>query len=76
MKYIKSKFARMMLSALKKTQHTTSRKWKKVPIQDFTENGSIDWTKPIADIDQQLYRKYGLDEDDIGFIENTAQSMG
>ena len=75
LQYLKTKFARMMLSALKKTQHTTAAKWKRVPIQDFTLEGTIDWTQTVADIDQQLYRKYGLTQEEIDFIESTAQSM-
>ena len=66
--------ARMMLSALK-TQHTTAAKWKRVPIQDFALEGTIDWTQTVADIDQQLYEKYGLTQEEIDFIESTAQPM-
>lgn len=55
MKYIKSKFARALLGILKITQDNTGSRWKMVPNQDFTPNSDIDWTKPISEIDQQLY---------------------
>lgn len=75
LKYIKSKFARCMLGILKITQHNPPEKWKYVPLQDFTENSDIDWSKSIPEIDQQLYKKYGLDENEIEFIETHVKPM-
>ena len=60
LKYIKTKFARALLGVLKVTQHNSPDKWKYVPLQDFTSTSDIDWSKTIPDIDQQLYKKYGL----------------
>ncbi|MBQ3334361.1 MAG: Eco57I restriction-modification methylase domain-containing protein [Eubacteriaceae bacterium] len=74
-KYLKTKFLRCMLSVLKKTQDITPYKWKYVPLQDFTSNSDIDWSKTIHDIDLQLYRKYGLDETEIDFIETHVKEM-
>ena len=65
-----------MLGTLKITQdNTTSEIWKNVPLQDFTSNSDIDWSQSIADIDQQLYKKYGLSESEIAFIEEKVQAM-
>lgn len=74
-KYICSKFARTMLGVLKVTQHNSPEKWEYVPLQDFSENSDIDWSKPIADIDQQLYKKYGLTQEEIDFIEKNVVPM-
>jgi beta-N-acetylglucosaminidase len=52
---------------LKVTQDITARVWEFVPLQDFTSASDIDWTQTIANIDQQLYRKYGLSQDEIEF---------
>jgi hypothetical protein len=75
LKYIKTKFARTMLGILKITQDNTKSKWAKVPLQDFTLNSDIDWTKSIPEIDQQLYTKYGLSQDEIDFIEEKVKTM-
>ncbi|WP_401001098.1 Eco57I restriction-modification methylase domain-containing protein [Agromyces sp. GXQ0307] len=75
LKYVKSKFARAMLGILKVTQHTAAHTWRYVPNQDFTSDSDIDWTKPISEIDQQLYAKYGLDADEIAFIEDKVKPM-
>ena len=75
LKYIKSKFLRAMLSVLKVTQMTNKDVWKYVPLQDFTSHSDIDWSKSIAEIDQQLYRKYGLTADEINFIETHVKEM-
>jgi hypothetical protein len=47
----------------------------KVPLQDFTPQSDINWTKPIPEIDKQLYSKYGLDEKEIAFIEEKVTPM-
>lgn len=75
LKYTKSKFMRALVSVLKTTQDITPDKWKYVPLQDFTENSDIDWSKSIHEIDLQLYRKYGLDEKEIEFIESHVKEM-
>ena len=75
LKYIKSKFARTMLGILKTTQDITPEKLKYVPLQDFTANSDIDWTKSISEIDQQLYQKYGLTQEEIDFIESHVKEM-
>ena len=74
-KYIKTKFARCMLGVNKVTQHNPKSTWKDVPLQDFTANSDIDWSKSIPEIDQQLYAKYGLDEEEITFIESHVKEM-
>jgi hypothetical protein len=75
LKYIKSKFARTMLGILKITQDNPRDKWTKVPLQDFTNKSDIDWSESIADIDKQLYKKYGLDQKEIDFIETHVKPM-
>ena len=45
------------------------------PLQDFTENSDIDWSKSISEIDQQLYKKYNLTEEEIAFIETHVREM-
>ena len=74
-RYTKTKFARAMLSVLKVTQDNTPGKWEYVPLQDFTPASDIDWTRPIPEIDQQLYAKYGLDRKEIDFIESHVKEM-
>lgn len=68
-KYIMTKFCRCMLSILRVTADITPFKWQYVPLQDFSENSDINWTKTISNIDLQLYKKYGLSHDEIDFIE-------
>lgn len=75
LKYIKTRFARTLLSVLKTTQDITPEKFKYVPLQDFTENSDIDWSKPVSEIDQQLYAKYGLTQEEIDFIETHVKEM-
>ncbi|WP_328230335.1 hypothetical protein [Weissella cibaria] len=64
-----------MLGTLKITQENTKKTWKNVPMQDFTQNSDIDWNQTISEIDRQLYKKYGLNETEIEFIEEKVTAM-
>jgi len=75
LKYVKSKFARIMLGILKITQVNAKFTWSKVPLQDFTKKSDIDWTKSVAEIDKMLYGKYDLDQEEIDFIETHVKAM-
>lgn len=75
LKYVKSKFARCLLGTLKATQHNPKDTWANVPMQDFTANSDIDWSKSIEEIDIQLYAKYNLSKDEIVFIESMIKPM-
>lgn len=76
LKYIKTKFARVMLGTLKITQNNKTKEvWKNVPLQNFMSTSDIDWSQSIAEVDQQLYKKYGLSEEEIQFIESKVKEM-
>ena len=74
-KYIKGKFVRAMLGVLKITQDNKKATWGYVPWQDFTSSSDIDWSMSVAEIDAQLYAKYGLSEEEIAFIEEKVRAM-
>lgn len=74
-KYISSKFLRTLLGVLKVTQNGNKPVWKYIPIQDFSSVSDIDWTKSIKEIDQQLYKKYDLSNEEINFIETNVKEM-
>jgi hypothetical protein len=73
--FVKTKFARVMLGILKATQDNSKNVWQFVPVQDFTPNSDIDWSKPIPEIDQQLYKKYQLSAEEVAFIESMIKPM-
>ena len=76
LKYIKTKFARTMLGVRKVTQgNKNTYVWGLVPLQNFTPQSDIDWSKSVVEIDQQLYRKYDLDKQEIDFIEEKVREM-
>ena len=75
LKYIQTKFARTLLGTLKVTQDNPKETWSNIPLQDFTTNSDIDWSKSVAEIDKQLYAKYNLSDKEIAFIEKMINSM-
>ena len=46
-----------------------------VPLQDCTSSSDIDWSQPISNIDQQLYKKYNLTDEEIVYIESAIKPM-
>lgn len=63
--YIKTRFFRYLVSIKKKTQNGPRGVYQFVPIQDFNE----EWT------DEKLYKKYGLTQEEIDFIESMIKPM-
>lgn len=63
--YMKTKLFRFLVLLMKNTQHATSKVYQLVPLQDF----SHPWT------DEMLYKKYGLTEEEIAFIESMIRPM-
>tara|TARA_B100000963_G_C22635495_1_gene677348 strand:+ start:1245 stop:5216 length:3972 start_codon:yes stop_codon:yes gene_type:complete len=75
LKYLKTKFTRTLLGVLKVTQHNLPSTWMKIPLQDFTTSSDIEWSKSVAEIDEQLFLKYKLDNTEIEFIHNMIKPM-
>ncbi len=65
MSYIRTRFFRFLVLLNKPTQDATSKVYTLVPIQDFSKP----WT------DEKLYKKYGLTNDEIAFIESMIRPM-
>ncbi len=74
-KYIKTKFLRYIVGILKVSQNVYQNVYQFVPLQDFTEKSDIDWSKSVTEIDQQLYKKYNLSDEEITFIESMIKPM-
>ncbi len=73
--FIKTKFTRFLISLTLSSMHITKDNFQFVPMQDFSSNLDIDWSKPIPEIDKQLYKKYGLTQEEIDFIESMIRPM-
>lgn len=63
--YIKTRFFRFFVLLNKPTQHATKKVYQFVPMQNFDE----EWT------DEKLYKKYGLEPEEIAFIESMVRPM-
>lgn len=74
-KYLRSKFARFLHSLAKTSHHATAKTYQFVPLQDFSDESDIDWSKSIAEIDQQLYAKYKFSKDEIDYVESKIKPM-
>lgn len=63
--YLRTRFFRFLVSLRKITQHATRSTYTWIPMQDFSEP----WT------DEKLYKKYGLTDDEIAFVESMIRPM-
>lgn len=73
--YINTSFFKVLLYFGRGTMQVSQEVFRFVPLQDFTSNSDIDWSKSIEEIDKQLYAKYNLSEDEIDFIEKMIKPM-
>ena len=72
-KYMNTKFLRFMISILKASQNVCQNVYQFVPLQDFTNKSDIDWSKSLADIDKQLFDKYGLSDEERKYINEKIE---
>ena len=63
--YIQTKLFRFLVMLKKSSQHAAAQVYSFVPVQDF----SHPWT------DEMLYKKYGLTDEEIAFIESMIRPM-
>lgn len=63
--YVITKFFRFLMLQALTSIHITKDSFQFVPIQDFSKS----WT------DEKLYKKYGLTEDEMAFIESMVRPM-
>ena len=63
--YLHSKFVRFLILQTMSGIDLSKERFMFVPMQDFTQS----WT------DEKLYKKYGLDEKEIEFIESMIRPM-
>ena len=63
--YVKTKFLRFLLLQALTSIHITKDSFQFVPMQDFSKP----WT------DEELYKKYGLTQEEIDFIESMIKPM-
>jgi site-specific DNA-methyltransferase (adenine-specific) len=63
--YMKTLFFRFFVSQFMYSHHITKESYRFVPVQDFTES----WT------DEKLYKKYGITEEEQGFIDTLIRPM-
>ena len=73
--YLRTRFVRFLVSLRKSTQHATRDVYAFVPLQDFTSKSDIDWSRPVSEIDAQLYAKYGITKPEQKFIESMIKPM-
>jgi site-specific DNA-methyltransferase (adenine-specific) len=63
--YVRTKFFRFLVLQKKNTQNAAKGVYEFVPLQDFSKP----WT------DEELYKKYGLTDEEIQFIESMIRPM-
>lgn len=74
-KFFDTNFFKILIFFGRGTMQVSRDVFRFIPMQDFTANSDIDWSKSVAEIDQQLYAKYKLSDKEIAFIESMIKPM-
>ncbi|WP_455100204.1 Eco57I restriction-modification methylase domain-containing protein [Parvimonas micra] len=74
-KYLTTKFVRFLHRQAKASQDASSKTYKFIPIENFTNESDIDWSKSINEIDEQLFNKYGLSIEEREHIKSSIKDM-
>lgn len=74
-KYFNTKFVRFLHKQAKASQDASSKTYRFIPMQKFNSDSEIDWTKSIDRIDNQLFDKYNLSDEEREHINNSIKNM-
>ena len=74
-KYLHTKFVRVLVSAVKISQACPNRCYQFVPIQDFSSKSEIDWSKSVDEIDEFLFKKFNFSKDDIEYTKASISKL-
>lgn len=69
MRYLNTRFVRYIVDSCTSQLNITQDNFRFVPIQNWTDNSDIDWSKSVQEIDEYLYKKYNLSDDEIAKIK-------
>lgn len=75
-KYLRTRFFRALVLAIKITQSAPNKVYHFVPNLDYTSSSTIDWSKDPKDIEKQLYDFYGISKEQIEYINSMIKEMG
>ena len=73
--YLSTTFARYLLLQAVSSINITRERFVFVPLQDFSDKASIDWSRPVAELDAQLFAQCGLSEEECDEIKSTISPM-
>ena len=73
--YMHTTFVRYLLQQAFTTMNISRDRFVFVPLQDFSTSSDIDWTKSVAELDEQLFAKYGLTAEERAEITSTISPM-
>ncbi|HFI0001084.1 TPA: Eco57I restriction-modification methylase domain-containing protein [Streptococcus suis] len=74
-KYITTKFVRFLHKQAKASQDASSKTYKFIPLQNFKNTSDINWETSIEKIDEQLFDKYNLSEEEQKYIKRDIMQM-
>lgn len=73
-KYINTRFFRFLVYCLSDTLcGLGSYRVSIVPLQDFTDKSDINWQQSVDEVDEQLFKKYKLSDDEVAYIKKTIK---
>lgn len=74
-KYLRTKLARFLILQTLSGMNISIDNFAFLPEQDFTDGSKINWSNSVASINEQLYKKYDLSQNEINCIESTIKQM-
>lgn len=69
-RFMQTHFINYLVGLRKATHNCTRDAYRFVPMQRFNKDSDIDFSLDVSKIDEQLYRKYNLSQDEIDYIEH------
>ena len=75
LKYLKTRFVRFLVMITLTAVNLSKLVFFNVPMQNFSDDSDIDWSRNVTDIENQLYEKYELADNEIEFINSMIKPI-
>lgn len=75
LKYLKTRFVRFLVMITLTAVNLSKLVFFNVPMQNFSDDSDIDWSRNVTDIESQLYGKYELTDNEIELINSMIKPM-
>lgn len=73
--HLQTKFSRFLHKQAKASHDASKKTYQFIPLENYSDNSDINWMKSKNEIDEMLFKKYNLTNEEKEYIRSTIREM-